>query len=253
MPLAKILTTWFGPEPDWYGHFTQQFQRFQSVHFDLIPPVDVRRLKVKKQLDWLNGLACRATGTPCYKTDDSLCDLRPAFGEIFASLYDGYEWWGWCDADVCFGDLDKVLLPLLSNPSIDVINFKDHKLSGCLALFRNIPETIRLYRSGKYREVFTDPRYCVWDEDEHHYFPGESFYKHLKASALRMVHRPDLMLYDTRDYARGSELQGRSVTVRLDNGRLLWTEADGSEGEALFYHFMSKEWPFRSDGSSRYS
>ena len=250
-PLAKILTTWFGPEPEWYGHFTQQFQRFQCVDFDLVPPVDVRRLKVKKQLDWLNGLASKATGTPCYKTEDSLCDLRPAFGDIFASLYAGYEWWGWCDADVCFGDLDR-LLPEMLTTDVDVLSFKDKKLSACFVLFRNTPETKRLYRQGSYREVFADGRYCVWDEDWYYFHPG-SFHQNLVKSGLSIVRLSDLMLYDTLDDLRGSEMVGRSVTARLDNGRLLWSGVDGSEGEALFYHFMSKQWPFRADGSSRYS
>jgi len=39
----------------------------------------------------------------------SLCSFRPAFGEIFARECENYEFWGYGDLDVIYGNLDKYL------------------------------------------------------------------------------------------------------------------------------------------------
>ena len=241
---VKLLTTWFGKPPPWYDQFTAQWSRFALVDFEMIPLAHVRQRNVNGQLDWLNDTVGAVAGVTCRKTDRSLCDLRPAFGHAFKDLYADYDWWGWCDADLVFGDLDRLLPPLLEG--CDVLHFKEAKLSGCFALFRNCAETRRLYRNGDYQRVFADPRYHTWDEDEYHYLPGESFYRHVLASGLRVRAREDLMLYDAPEW--GPRVYDTPVTARLKNGRLLH-----DHGEAIFYHFMTKAWPFHCDGRSRFA
>lgn len=38
-----------------------------------------------------------------------LCDFRPLYGEIFSNYVDGYDFWGYCDCDLIFGDIRKFL------------------------------------------------------------------------------------------------------------------------------------------------
>lgn len=39
-----------------------------------------------------------------------LCDCRPLFGMLFESHIENYDFWGWCDMDLLFGDLSKYLV-----------------------------------------------------------------------------------------------------------------------------------------------
>ena len=38
-------------------------------------------------------------------TPYKLCDYKPAYGEIFAPELSGYDFWGYGDMDLVFGDL----------------------------------------------------------------------------------------------------------------------------------------------------
>lgn len=33
------------------------------------------------------------------------CDLRPTFGYVFPEIIEGYDFWGWCDVDLIWGDI----------------------------------------------------------------------------------------------------------------------------------------------------
>lgn len=45
-----------------------------------------------------------------------LCAFRPAFGSIFKDELVGYDYWGWCDCDVIFGDLSPCISELAKKP-----------------------------------------------------------------------------------------------------------------------------------------
>ena len=38
-----------------------------------------------------------------------LCAFRPAYGDIFEEYFNGYDFWGYGDLDVIYGDLDKYI------------------------------------------------------------------------------------------------------------------------------------------------
>ena len=42
-------------------------------------------------------------------TPYKLCDYRPMFGLIFEDYLSGYDFWGFCDSDVIFGDMSKYI------------------------------------------------------------------------------------------------------------------------------------------------
>lgn len=69
-------------------------------------------------------------------TGHKLCDFRPFFGLIFSDLLEGYEFWGYCDIDMMFGDLSK-LLDRGFLDSIDVFSAHDKQIVGHFTLIRN--------------------------------------------------------------------------------------------------------------------
>lgn len=98
-----------------------------------------------------------------------LCDYRPAYGEIFEQKLKGYEFWGYCDIDIIFGDISKFI-------TNDVLNKYDKvNLHGHFSLFRNNEKMNQLYKTKRkelidYKTVFKTNWSYHFDE-----YPGISF------------------------------------------------------------------------------
>lgn len=92
-----------------------------------------------------------------------LCDYKPAYGYLFEEYLDGYDYWGYCDIDLLFGDL-RAFLPDAELEKYDKIGHLGH-----LSLYRNRPDINRLFLSefngrARYKEVYTTNHSCVFDE-----------------------------------------------------------------------------------------
>ena len=89
--------------------------------------------------DELTGRFIRVTGLPLTTiSGHKLCDFRPFFGLAFADLLQKYEFWGYCDIDLIFGDLRKLLTPEFYD-SIDVFSAHDKQVVGHFTIVRNMP------------------------------------------------------------------------------------------------------------------
>lgn len=148
---ACLLMPFFGECPPWFDLFLETCR--WNPHFDWLfftdlpippdPPANVRFVAVT--LDELRAFASARLDCPVglhqpYK----LCDLRPMFGQIFQEYLTDYEFFGWGDLDVVYGDLARGIPAEAWRR--DVISFHQHRLSGHLCLFRNAPAQRELYR-----------------------------------------------------------------------------------------------------------
>lgn len=92
-----------------------------------------------------------------------LCDLRPAYGLVFADIVGGYDFWGYCDLDVIFGDIGAFITG-------DILDRNDKILSrGHLSFYRNTDAVNSLFTASclgvpDYRDVFGDSRHYCFDE-----------------------------------------------------------------------------------------
>lgn len=94
-----------------------------------------------------------------------LCDYKVAYGEIFADDIKNYDFWGYMDCDLIFGDIRKFLT--------DEKLGKYQKLytRGHLTLYRNTPENNARYRkrieggyNTDYKRAFSSEGTCAIDE-----------------------------------------------------------------------------------------
>lgn len=93
-----------------------------------------------------------------------LCDYKAAYGEIFAEDLKGYDFWGYCDIDLVWGDIRKFLTDEVLE-RFDRIGYQGH----CL-LYRNTEEVVLRYKALcpgiiNYRKVYTDPGEFCFDEN----------------------------------------------------------------------------------------
>ena len=87
-----------------------------------------------------------------------LCDVRPLYGYIFSDYLNQFDYWGYCDLDILFGDL-KVFLN-------DEIFEKYQKISflGHMSLLKNCEEINQCFMKCDYRAILKNPRNRVFDE-----------------------------------------------------------------------------------------
>lgn len=92
-----------------------------------------------------------------------LCDYKPAYGYVFAEYLLSYEYWGYCDIDLLFGNLEK-LLPFVEIKKYDKVGYLGH-----LSLYRNEKENNSIFKNtikgtDRYKTVFSTNNICVFDE-----------------------------------------------------------------------------------------
>ena len=110
-----------------------------------------------------------------------LCDFKPAYGFIFSDYIKNYDFWGYCDIDIIFGNIRAFMTDELLN-EYDIISARPDYLSGYFALYRNNPFMRELFKQSKdYRKVFTEFRNFIFDETN---FSFEAFEEGLHYSQI---------------------------------------------------------------------
>jgi hypothetical protein len=93
-----------------------------------------------------------------------ICDLRPAFGTIFQEYIQDYDFWGFCDVDIIWGNIRKFVTANLLD-EYDVISSLEYMVSGHFTLFKNLEKNNFLYQNDPaYKTVFSDPKHFRYDE-----------------------------------------------------------------------------------------
>jgi len=92
-----------------------------------------------------------------------LCDYKPAYGYLFERYLDDYDFWGYCDVDMLFGNLRKFL------PDDILVNYDKIGHLGHLTLYKNKPDINRLFMTSVngekvYKKVLSTDRICIFDE-----------------------------------------------------------------------------------------
>lgn len=93
-----------------------------------------------------------------------LCDYKVAYGLIFEDYTKEYDFWGYGDIDVIYGDLRAFITDEL------LVDFDKIYPLGHLSLIRNNEKCKRLFMkevegTGSYTNVFTLPFSCFFDEN----------------------------------------------------------------------------------------
>lgn len=93
-----------------------------------------------------------------------LCDYRPSYGFLFQEYLQDYRYWGHCDIDLIFGNLNKLVFPIIKANTYDkVFNL------GHLTLYKNIDYVNNLFfneiNDRKNESIFFTDNLCKFDEE----------------------------------------------------------------------------------------
>lgn len=182
-----------------------------------------------------------------------LCDYKVAYGDIFKEYLDGFDYWGYCDLDVVFGNLDKICPDTLLE-QYDKISERGH-----FALFKNTKEMREAYKMKAngtldYKEVFSSPKIFGFDESWYEDGINHILTKNGYKVMLRPVIYADILkrpygLHTIREIIEDSEekqfeLKKRKIFYRFLDGTLTQYSLVNNkiiEHEELYIHLLKRK------------
>ena len=167
-----------------------------------------------------------------------LCDFKPAYGCIFKNLIKGYDFWGYCDIDIIFGNIRNFMTCEILN-EYDVISARHDYLTGCFALYRNNIEMRELFKESKdYIRIFTSSENFFFDETN---FAFKEFgiglhYSQIKTEIESMTHivRRLQESNSLKAYFEFQIVEGFAGNMLWNKGTLIYRK----EFEAMCYHMV---------------
>lgn len=97
-------------------------------------------------------------------TPRKICDLRPAFGDLFSDYIKDYDFWGFCDMDIIWGDI-RSFVTKNDLDHYDIISSRKNNTSGHFTVFRNDIKTNTLYKElPNFRNKLVMPKLQRMDE-----------------------------------------------------------------------------------------
>lgn len=142
MSRILLIIPYFGSWPFWLDFFLLSCRHNPTVNWlivgDSAPPEnapDNVEFRQVNYADYLGFISTRLGITFAPARPYKLCDLKPMYGYLHQNDVAGYDFWGFCDLDVVFGNLRSFLTEeVLRN---DVIATHAKRVSGHFSVFRN--------------------------------------------------------------------------------------------------------------------
>ena len=164
LPSISLVVPWFGPLPVWFDIWLVTCGANPTIDWLLFTdePLEGRPVPANVHVHEISlaGLRRRFNEMLGMEVNLShpylLCNLKLAYGFLFAKELAGYELWGYCDADVVWGDLRRFF------PAELLRAYPKLQQNAHLTLYQNTPETVELFRQPHpdphkdYRVVFRE-------------------------------------------------------------------------------------------------
>lgn len=118
-----------------------------------------------------------------------LCDLKPFYGYIHADILKDYDFWGFGDVDVVWGDMSKFYTEDMFE-KYDVFSTHADRLSGHLTIIRNNRQYRELcFKIKNWQEKLKAPNNFVLDENDFSVLlcPASKYIKKFYAKIIRKV------------------------------------------------------------------
>lgn len=242
MKNVAILIPYFGAWPRWFDLWLETCRR--NPDFDFMFLTDIKEPEIQLPnvhyipytLEKVSRQAEKVLGMEVdIAYPFKVCDFRPAFGEIFQDIIRGYEFWGWGDIDVFYGDIGSFITHrILQN--YDIISVREGFLAGELTLMRNWDLVNRLYqRSPDHKEVFA--------KRESFNFSEKGFFKNKDVDSITHVVQRAEAAGEIKTWLHtcirtDRKIKGQPFTYYWKDGKLRDLEA---WEDLLMYHFLDNK------------
>ncbi len=241
-----LVTVWMGSFPDYFGPWLISAAGNPSIDFYIFTnavdwpevPSNVHlvemsleevKIRIQKYFDF----------DICLDKPYKLCDYKPSYGEVFSDYLSDYDFWGYCDIDLVWGNIRKFVTEDM------LAKYERIFGRGHLTIMKNTTKVNSYYRTLKwpgtldYRKVYTSPEVYVYDEYSGHNGGGTSII--MKKSGIPMYENDEWgKTSDTlRSYFWLASI-GRFY-VEYDNGNLYLKKGTRVLKENLYYHYYERK------------
>jgi hypothetical protein len=231
-----ILIPHFGPWPEWINFWVESCRANATIDWVIFsdaaaPENSAPNLRfMRTSFAEYKARVSQALGIRFDPTDPyKLCDIRPAIGDIHRDLIGGYDFFGFGDIDLVYGDIratyDAETLALY-----DALSSHSERVSGHLFLMRNREDLVTGYRRvwGWRRRM---------EEEDYNGFDEAGFYHLFRGRNVRLMaalgrKRPRCLFRE----AYSSPVPGPPMRWYWRGGRL--TNEFYPHRDFLYLHFM---------------
>ena len=196
MNKVAIIIAYFGKWPDWIDLFFFSCVKNQTIDFIIFTDCEIKNIN-DKNIKFFpisfsehskfisNKLNINFKPRNPYK----LCDVRPFLGYLHNDLLNGYDFYGFGDIDIVYGDIRSFISDEILN-KYDVISTHEDRISGHFTLFRNIEKNINSgFKIKNWKEKLHKEMNVRMNENYHTriYFPMFIFNVYIKKLLRRFI------------------------------------------------------------------
>lgn len=171
-----LIIPYFGKWPSYFNIFLKgcENNNWLNIIFFTDCPFPEKKYEnltfIKSSLKEFSTLSTQKLGIPIsIQFSYKLCDFKPCYGLIFEDYLKDYDYWGYGDIDLIYGDLASFISPKI-HAKYDVISNREEILSGSLSLFKNKPSVNLLFKNSEYfAELLMTDKYEGLDETAHNH------------------------------------------------------------------------------------
>jgi len=246
--LKKIIfiIPWFGSWPWYLPYFLHSCKYNSCIDFYIYTDNSVKNDNIPDNvkfinysLDEFNKDATKSLGFSVnIEHGYKLCDFKPSYGYIYSDVINDYDFWGYCDIDLIWGNIRAFMTEEILD-EYDIISARHDYLTGCFALYRNNKYMQELFMQSKdYQKVFTSNHNFFFDETNFAFkeFEKGLHYSLIKTEVESMTHVVR-RLQETKGLKAYFEFQiveGYAGNMLWDHGTLIYRR----EYEAMLYHMV---------------
>ncbi len=172
MTSIAFIIPYFGKWPIWFPAFLKSCESNPTIHWlfftncniPLKYPPNVKFFEV--QMEDMATLFTDKIGTNVtIQHPVKFCDLKPTYGHVFEEYLKEFDFWGFCDIDIIWGDIRAFVSEEMLN-NYDLISSRKKTISGHFTILRNNEYNRMLYKTGDYyKELFQEIKYSWFDEN----------------------------------------------------------------------------------------
>jgi hypothetical protein len=248
-----LITCYFGELPWYFDYFVHSCKYNADIDFYIITndinyqralPVNVKL--IFKTINDINKIATQKLGFDVNISHGyKMCDFKPAYGLLFSEILVQYDFWGYCDIDIIFGNIRNFITEDILNEH-DLISVRHDWIPGCFLLVKNTEPLINLFKHSKdYKKVFQSNEHFCFDETNfaHDEFTKGNAYHAIKTEIESMMHvvkRLENQKYITPFFDHFI-IEGLPGKIIWENGKMTYKK----EFEVLLYHLIYLKKIFR--------
>jgi len=241
-----VITCYFGKLPWYFNYFLYSCSYNLTIDFLIITddhsyggqhPVNVHF--IYETLGQVSAIASsRLAFSVKIESGYKFCDFKPAYGFLFPEIIEGYDFWGYGDIDVIYGNIRSFITDDLMK-EYDLLSVRPDWVPGCFLLFKNTEKMQKLFMHSKdFQKVFSSNKHYCFDETnfKHDLFTEGKQYNEIPSEIESMMHvikRLEQIGY-IKTYFELHIVEGRPGKLKWDRGVLTYK----NEYEALLYHLI---------------